>query len=171
MIDEKKNLRKHAKEIRKTLDISAVSSVLSAKIRRHEVYIAAKDVMLYYPAGSEYNFLQLLNDSSKNFYFPKVCSENLLVCPYSTSSGFVKSPLNIMEPCSNPVTPLILDLVIVPALMVDKNGYRLGYGGGFYDRFLPLTKAKSVCALSSKLCIDRLPSTKLDIPVDFVITD
>ena len=46
------------------------------------------------------------------------------------------SNFGIKEPCSEPVAPDILDLIIVPALMVDKNGYRLGYGGGFYDRFL-----------------------------------
>lgn len=171
MIDEKKKLRKLAKEIRKTLDIPAVSSVLAAKICSHEAYISAKNVMLYYPVGSEYNFLQLLDDDSKNFYFPKVCAENLLVCPYSKDSGFVKSPLNIMEPCSEPVPTSALDLIIVPALMADKNGYRLGYGGGFYDRFIPQTKAKTICAISSKLCTDSMPATKDDIPVDFVITD
>ena len=90
--------------------------------------------MLFYPTQYELDFRELLNDN-KSFYLPKVSGKNLLVCPLTKQ--LKKSELNIYEPCSEPVDPKILDLVIVPALMADKNGYRLGYGGGFYDRFLP----------------------------------
>ena len=62
-------------------------------------------------------------------------------------------------------------LIIVPALAVDKNNYRLGYGKGFYDRFLnDFNRIKVVC-IPKCLTIDTIYPEKHDIPMDLVITD
>lgn len=170
MISNKAELRIKAKKIRKTLDIPKISSVLTEKIRNHNFYQKAQHVMLFYPLINEPNFLSLLSDD-KIFYFPKVNGRELLVCPYTKETELKKSSFGIFEPCSEPYPPEYLDLVVVPALMADKKGYRLGYGGGFYDRFLPKIKAKTICAVPEKLYADKLPSDEFDIPVDVVITD
>ena len=81
-----------------------------------------------------------------------------------------KSKFNIMEPCSEPIEPELLDIIIVPALMADKNGYRLGYGGGFYDRFLPLCKnAFKIVVVPKELFIAKLPHDEFDVKVDKVL--
>jgi len=135
------------------------------------LYRNAQNVMLYYPTKYEMNLLKLLEDN-KNFYLPKVEGKNLLVCPYKTSDKLIKSAFNILEPDTIPVKPEILDLIIVPALSVDNDGYRLGYGGGFYDRFLGVNlKSKTLCALPKQLITDHLPHEDFDIPVDIVITN
>ena len=166
----KKQLRKSAKGIRKSLDISTKSKVLTNLIRQNKIYQNSQNIMLYYPTKYEMNFLDLLNDN-KNFYFPRVKGEELLVCPYKRGEKIEISNLGICEPCSTPVTPIILDLIIVPALMVDKNGYRLGYGGGFYDRFLKTLKAKTICAIPKELLVEELPVEEFDLPMDIIITD
>ena len=75
-----------------------------------------------------------------------------------------------MEPCSDSVDPNILDLVITPALMADKECYRLGYGGGFYDKFLPLCKnAYKLIVIPKQLLVDKLPRDNFDVKVDEVI--
>ena len=74
-----------------------------------------------------------------------------------------------MEPCSNPVSPDIIDLVIVPALMVDKKGYRLGYGGGFYDRFLNKFKVKTITCIPEIFVVDSLPYDDFDVKIDEII--
>ena len=166
----KKQLRKSAKEIRKSLDISTKSKVLTNLIRQNKIYQNSQNIMLYYPTKYEMNFLDLLNDN-KNFYFPRVKGEELLVCPYKKGEKTEISNLGICEPCSTPAAPTILDLIIVPALMVDKNGYRLGYGGGFYDRFLKDIKAKTICAIPKELLVEELPVEEFDLPMDIIITD
>ena len=97
----------------------------------------------------------------------------LEVCEFSEESELKKSEFNILEPITNPVQPSLLDLVIVPALMADKKGYRLGYGGGFYDRFLSENKGqfKTIVVIPQKLYVEELPIDEYDEKIDCVVTD
>ena len=165
----KKELRLKAKALRKTLKMKDISEELVELIRKEPCYINAKNVMIYYPTELEVNLLGLLSDD-KNFFLPKVDAKNLLVCPYENGCTLEKSHFNIYEPCSTPVDAKILDLIIVPALMVDEKGYRLGYGGGFYDRFLAeFGDIATFCAIPKDLFVEALPHEDFDLPIDFVV--
>ena len=168
---DKQDLRKIIKEERKKLNIEKLSKIIRAKIQEHEVYKRSKNIMIYYPLSSEINLLELMNDCDrKNFYFPKVQNDRLLVCP--ACKNFKKSDLNINEPCSEPVSEKILDLIIVPALAVDKHGYRLGYGGGFYDRFLKtVSNAQTLTPVYSGFEFENLPHNEFDVPVNHIVTE
>ena len=168
MID-KNELRIKAKNIRKNLPMKEISAQLADMIRQNELYKNAQNIMLFYPTEFEVDLRELFNDD-KNFYLPKVNGKELLVCPYC--ENLKKSSLGIYEPCSNPVNADILDLVVVPALMADKKGYRLGYGGGFYDRFISKygKNFKTICPVPKELFIENLPSDDFDMKVDKVIT-
>ena len=167
-MDNKTALRVRAKSIRKNLDITSLSNTAVQKIRELAPYKAAKNVLIFYPLKYEINVLELLKDD-KNFYLPKVFEDKLLVCPYCDK--LEKSYLNIYEPCSEPINPKIIDLVIVPGLMVDKKNYRLGYGGGFYDRFLVSNpQIVSVLPISKDLIVENLPIEEFDIPINYVIS-
>ena len=169
-MDSKTALRIKAKEIRKSINIANVSDILVKKIRQQQYYKNAKNVLIFYPKGNEINLLGLLADG-KNFYLPKVRGEELDVCPFKNGDELEISEFNIKEPCSLPVNPLCLDLVIVPALAVDKNNYRLGYGGGFYDRFLAKYPGlTTVVAIAKELVFDKIPVENFDVKFDFLIT-
>ena len=168
-MENKTCLRIWAKSLRKTLDTDKISNAIVKKIRSLDIYRTAKNVMIFYPLQFEINLLPLLEDS-KNFYLPKVDGENLLVCPFKIGERLVKSEFNVLEPLSVPVSSDIPEVVFVPALAVDKNNFRLGYGGGFYDRFLESSKAYSIVPVSEKLIVEKLPVDEFDIPVDCVIT-
>ena len=168
-MEDKKSLRQKIKKEREIIDITIVSKLITAKIRALDVYKKAQKIMLFYPMQYEINLLKLMEDK-KNFYFPRVNGDDLLVCP--ADGEFKKSKYNIYEPCSNPINPEILDLIIVPALAVDKNNYRLGYGGGFYDRFLgKYTYIKTIAPIYSGFVFDLLPHNNFDIPIDIVVTE
>ena len=195
---DKADFRINAKNIRKSLDIKAISHKICEKIRNHNIYKTSQNVMIFYPLKYEIDLLELLEDD-KNFYLPKVLNQRvcchseaenymrsfaslkmteaeeshknfnqLLVCPYS--SDLKKSDLNIYEPCTEPVNPEILDLIFVPALMVDKENYRLGYGGGFYDRFLAkYPNIKTITPIAKELIVENLPHDEFDKKVDEII--
>lgn len=168
-MDSKIDLRNIAKEIRKTLDIDVISCEAAAKIRELEVYKNARNVLIFYPMKYEINVLELLNDD-KNFYLPRVCDKLLSVCPFKKGDKLIKSDFNVCEPCSNAIPPETLDLIIVPALMADKNNYRLGYGGGFYDRFLAeYPEIPTILPIAKKLCIEDLPHENFDVKIDEII--
>jgi 5-formyltetrahydrofolate cyclo-ligase len=64
-----------------------------------------------------------------------------------------------------------LDLVIVPALGADRFGHRVGYGGGFYDRFLSKVSVPTVCLVYQACLTNRLAAESHDIRVSIVVTE
>ncbi|MBN8877267.1 MAG: 5-formyltetrahydrofolate cyclo-ligase [Sphingobacteriales bacterium] len=86
---------------------------------------------------------------------------------------FVKTELNIHEPDSKDILlPEHIDLVFVPLLAVDKQGYRVGYGKGFYDKYLASCKPDCIKAGFSYFePVDKIDDRhEFDIPLDLVIT-
>lgn len=168
-MDSKSNLRKKAKELRKSLNIEKISNEICTKIRNLEEYNSAKNIMIFYPMKYEIDLRDLLKDN-KNFYLPKTNGENILVCPYS--NNLQKSAIGVMEPKTEPINPNKLDLVFVPALMADKEGYRLGYGGGYYDRFLSkYPDIIAVLPIPKALLTDKLPHDIFDIKTHIIINN
>lgn len=169
-MNKKTDLRHKAKALRKTLDMAEKSSNLCHLIRNCETYKSSKNVMLFYPLKDELDLTMLLEDN-KNFYLPRVNGENLEVCPYKKGDELKKSNLKIYEPVVKSCATAVLDLVIVPALLVDKSGYRLGYGGGYYDRFLEQNKGlKTLCAIPEELVVENIPTDEFDIKMDYIIS-
>lgn len=169
-MQKKTDLRAKAKSIRKELDIKNISHVLCEKVKNSEEFRNAKHVMIFYPLKDEINLLELLNEDKK-FYLPKMNGLTLNVCPYKKGDKLEIKAFGIKEPRTSPVSAKILDLIIVPALMVDKNNYRLGYGKGFYDRLITHTKAKTIVCLPKELLIEELPIEPHDKKVDIVIVE
>lgn len=98
-----------------------------------------------------------------NFYY---CNENTV---------FEKSPFGIYEPTDNKenmITTFENTVCVVPALSFDKKGYRLGYGGGFYDTFIaghPELITVGICY--NQHITDSLPIGKYDRHVDYIVTE
>lgn len=168
----KNELRKKAKEIRKSLDIKNISEKIVENISKLEIYKKARHVMIFYPIGHEVNLLALLNDD-KQFYLPKVDKDQLLVCPYNKKDKLVVSDFKTHEPTTEAINSDILDIVFVPALMVDKHSNRIGYGGGFYDRFLSKNAANAtkIVAIPSALIIDKIPEESFDEKINVIICE
>lgn len=168
-------LRKFSKELRKKFDTAEISGMIISKIENSEEFQRSQNVLLFYPKEYEINVIELCAkyEKEKNFYLPKVVGKNLAVCPYDCSVDTEISEFNIKEPCTLPVNPEIIDYAVIPCLCADKRGYRTGYGGGFYDRFLPLLTKNciKVVPVASSLLFDKVPNEPHDVPADFVITE
>lgn len=169
-MEEKKKLRIKAKNIRSNLAMDKISKKLSELIKQNDLYKNAKNVMIFYPKEQEVDLRILLNDN-KNFYLPRVNGDNLEICPYNIGDKLEQSDLGIMEPISASININIIDLIILPALMADKEGYRLGYGGGYYDRLLKKINknCKTITPLPTELITDKLPHESHDINTDVII--
>jgi len=178
----KEDFRKRAKEIRKSLDMEKISGEIIVKIKSLDVYKKAQNVMIFYPLKNEINLLPLLKDN-KDFYLPKIKDDNMLVCPYKIGDKMSVSSFKTQEPTSEPVNPEILDIIFIPALMVDKNFHRLGYGKGFYDRFLgkvgiiyPVAHQQKanpikIVPIPSELITDKLPADDFDKTFDIILSE
>ena len=171
MYTDKQLLRKWAKEERKKLNISEISKKIVEKLELLEEYKQAENVMLFYPLNDEINLLSILKNKSKKFYLPKIDGENLLCCPYSEGDETCLSCFKTCEPVSEPCEKSLIDIVIVPALACDGDNYRLGYGGGFYDRFLKDFRGTKIVCLPKALIVKTVFPEEFDIKADIVITD
>ena len=118
----------------------------------------------------EVNLLELLGDKTKTFYLPKIDGQNLLCCEYKNGDLLCESCFKTLEPNTEPTEKNKIDLVIVPALCCDKNNFRLGYGGGFYDRFLANYEGKTIVCLPKELIIESVCPDEFDIAVDKIVS-
>ncbi|ALX48086.1 5-formyltetrahydrofolate cyclo-ligase [Lentibacillus amyloliquefaciens] len=64
-----------------------------------------------------------------------------------------------------------IDLLVVPGLLFDKNGYRIGFGGGYYDRFLTDFPNRKLSMAATIQLVNKLPRDPFDIPVEEIITE
>lgn len=81
---------------------------------------------------------------------------------------------NLLEPKpveENKVHKEAIDLLIVPGLIFDERGYRIGFGGGYYDRFLVGFPNQTVSLISNKQLIEKVPNESFDIAVNKMITE
>ena len=168
---DKKSLRLWAKSERKKLDIESVSSVLSKKLEKTKEYKMSKNIMLFYPLAGEVNLLSIMKNSEKFFYLPRINNDELVCCRYIAGDKLVDSNFHTKEPICDACSKTDIDLVIVPALACDKNNYRLGYGGGFYDRFLSNYNGLKVCCVPKELFVESVYPEKHDVRMDIVLTD
>lgn len=149
-----------------------LSEQIIKSIQKSPIYQKAKHVMLFYPLENEVDLLGLLGDD-KSFYLPKVNGEELLVCPYKDGDRLQLSDFKTKEPMTSSISPEILDVMFVPALTIDKNNYRLGYGGGFYDKFLSkfAMNTTKIVAIPRALIIDELPHESFDVKIDIIFSE
>ncbi|NLF83919.1 MAG: 5-formyltetrahydrofolate cyclo-ligase [Candidatus Gastranaerophilales bacterium] len=174
LLKTKNDYRSYAKKIRQQLVIAEISRVICAKIVDLEEYKAAKTVAGFYPFGSEIDLRCLYTDSSKKFLLPRVIDEeNIEFYLFNEETQLEKNKWGILEPKPEQETAKIVpDIILIPALMVDKQGYRLGYGKGYYDRYL--SKLPEHCLkilpVAEELFVDSLPHDEHDVRVDIALT-
>lgn len=172
---DKSSLRSFYKEKRTEItDKDDKSLKIAEKITETDIYKNSKVIMLFYPKENEVNTLHLLDMSisdKKTVVFPVTDTKNKELIPVIFSGSFKKGAFGIYEPCGDIISKDKIDLVVIPALSIDKEGYRLGYGGGYYDRFLKDFKGKKIAVLFSQLLADKLPHDDFDIKADLTITD
>ncbi len=170
----KSQIRNFAKNYRKTVDVKNLSLKIQQNLYSLPEYDKAKNIFSYISFGDEVCTLDYFNNISKNWYIPKIDKNNLLVIPYD-KDNLVLNKYNILEPGTNVknINPNKLDMVIIPALAADRNGYRIGYGKGFYDRFLSALKSApiKVTLVFSDLLFENIYPDKFDISSDIIITD
>lgn len=114
----------------------------------------ARNVGLYMPIRSELDTAPLLAQalaSGKQVYLPRIIDKSacsMQFAPCASMADLVPGVWGIAEPMPGP-EPTRLDLAVLPGLAFDKSGVRLGYGGGFYDRYLG---ASGIVELTLGLC-------------------
>lgn len=141
------------------------------------IYQESSKVSVYLSFGWEIDTWAVVDDlllKGRDVYVPVVQKRPRALIPtlFTSRQELEQKAFGMAEPpWGSPVLdPRKLDLIIVPGLAFSKEGYRLGYGGGYYDRFLAETAAVSVGLIYSRF-LQQVPRDEWDQPVDLIVTE
>ncbi len=163
----------YSDEKRKDYDEKIANRVISSITFRH-----SKNILLYASKEKEIDTKKIYEkaiEAGKNVYYPK-CYEGGIMKFFRVNSlsELESGEFNILEPKGDSeeyVFSAEPSLCIVPALIFDKDGYRIGYGKGFYDRFLSKFKGVSIGLAYKELIQEKLPRGHFDRHVDVIVSD
>ena len=180
---EKQRLREERLAAREALseqERSVLDNRITQKLLATSEYAEATTVLTYVSVSSEVStrmFIECALRDGKTVAVPRCLPGHCLEFVAITSlDQLIAAPFGLLEPPKElpALTEEQMDasICIVPALLVDTKGYRLGYGAGFYDRFLSTYPGKKIClAYQQNLSQTMLPHTASDVAVDVVITE
>ena len=183
MIDvsqEKKALRRdiHQRAGEMSIETRQLSDArLFAQFLALPELLAAKNVLLFYGVDTEPDTKKLfpqLFSMGKRVFLPRCLPEwQMEVREISPTSGFAVTKRGLFEP--EEACPLgekgDIDLILVPNLCCDEAGYRLGQGGGFYDRYLQDYKGITTAVCREALLQRSVPRQAHDRPVEIILTE
>ncbi len=160
----KKDLREYFLKNRTPKDMSCCDNVLKD----------VKVIGVYYPFKKEPNLQNILEYAWEHgiiTLMPRVMPDKKMIfCPFTKDTILTPNQYGIHESHESPHKGDI-DVIFVPGLAFDQNGTRLGYGGGYYDRFLQDKNVYKVGVCYHDEFVQTLPRENHDIPMDAILTD
>lgn len=187
------NMRKKYLEIRENISPEErleKSKKIFDKLTESDIYIRSKNIMCYVSFRAEVNthdFIKKALSDGKNVYIPVIIENSqdsdfkheMKISKLNDLSELKENKMGILEPVKgneNFEDSTVLDLIIVPGVVFDTRGYRIGHGGGYYDRFLAHLNSKKSGVEKIGVCyresyVDEVPYDIFDEKVSSIITD
>lgn len=181
--EEKKILRNKILSIRNSLDKEIKDKMdyeIYNKLINSELYLKAKNIFIYISFDKEIETKAIINkalNDEKKVYIPKIYrhDKSMKAIRLKSFEDLKENSMGILEPIddSDYINKEEIDLIIVPGVVFDLSGNRIGYGGGYYDRYLEDIKEinnKVVLAYDLQV-IDFIEPEAHDIIFDYIITN
>lgn len=171
----KAQLRNKYKSLRDALNTNEKYEMEHAITQQSIELLSQFDTIgIYYSFGNELNTKDLIDSLlklNKKIYLPRVEENQIVMCRYKSGNPLKSSDYGIKEPI-NPMTPIAsIEVVIAPMLAYNSQGYRLGYGGGYYDRLLRNFKGLILGLAYDYSLSNDIPIEGHDIKCHQIITD
>ncbi len=175
----REQIRKEVKQTRQRIPRDMAlrqAEQVAAHVRAWPVYRAAQAVLLYVAMGDELGTATLLDAvlaDKKTLLVPRCGARGHMdAVAVADWRALPEGRFGLSEPpMSAPAfDPMDIDLALLPALAFDLSGNRLGWGAGYYDRFLPRTRAVAAGLAFSEQIVPHIPPMPHDVPVQYLIT-
>lgn len=179
----KNEIRNKYKKIRNQLSaviVAKKSDEIIKTVLESQEYAKAQKLFMFVNTGNEVVTTPLISqaiNSGKKVAVPKMSDKKGVMefIEITTIEELSPNKYSILEPEYNAKRVLEADektIIIVPALAVDKKGYRVGYGGGYYDRYMAKYKTLANIAVAFDVqLIEEAPHEEFDVAVDIIITE
>jgi len=157
-------------------EVACKSELICATLRHIPELQRARTVMAYAAIKQEADineyWLSLLNEN-KTVVLPRVKGKDMEAVRFDGWERTIPGPFGIREPEGEPFPPKLIEAVLVPGVVFDRRGYRLGYGKGYYDRFLSaLPPDTFFCGIAFELqLVDEVYPTERDVRMHALVTE
>jgi len=177
--EQKSQLRRRCRATRKSLgDETRAHASLSIceRIENWHIFQHSATILTYMPIKAEVDLTSLLKrHPQKGWALPRIIPEEdhrMVFHPYD-ARRLVRHPFGMAEPTPGlpVISPEDIQLTLAPGLAFDRLGWRLGYGGGYFDRFLKSFRGISAGIVFHDLLLESVPHTALDIPMQWIVTE
>ena len=176
--DRKAALRRSVRDARRslpTLERRQASEAIAARLRLLPELLTARVVLVYAASATEVDIedaAEGLRSRGVRTLYPRVDGEDLDLVPVSRIEELVDGHRGIREPKGLAADPSIVDAVVVPGLAFDLRGWRLGQGGGHYDRLFPrIGDALRIGVAFTCQVVPQVPRDAHDIAMDLLVTE
>ena len=172
----KKELRAQVRQQKRAMTESQIeekSRALAEQFFRTEAYRSASSIYGYLPYNQEVRTVPILEQAlrdGKRVAVPKCYGDEMRFIWMEDLSRVEKGYAGIPEPIDDgPVADDETALVLMPGMAFDPQGHRIGYGGGFYDKFLAREAHPTLALCYDFQVFEKLETEEFDIPVDWVL--
>lgn len=176
----KLSLRNQLRSVRAALPSSACDA-RSAEIAKRVLALpeleGATTVLAFASIRNEVRtrpIIEAMHRAGKRVALPRVVEDGLVLHLFEPGEELVDGAFSVPEPPREAphIEAADVEFGLVPALAVDPRGYRIGYGGGYYDKLLPALRGASTCVLAYDFqLVAEVPELPFDAAVDLVVTD
>ena len=174
---QKAALRKHLLEKRDatSAELRDISSErIHQNLKRITSFTNSQNIACYFPIGSEidtHNIMLDMLEQDKNLLLPRIVNNNLEFCIVPNLEKLEKGSFEIMEPKDSCKKAEKINCILIPTVGISKTGIRLGYGKGYYDKFLSSTDAVKISLTYAKQIVKSIPNDSHDVKIDWIITE
>ena len=163
----KEETRKYALSIRNKLASDLINNKIVEELAK--VIDKYNTIGIYYPIGSEINILNIMNKyPNKKFYLP-ITRDEISFIEYKLGDTLVDAKFKTKEPVGDIVSRNMIECFIIPCVAISKTRQRLGYGKGYYDRYLKDYKGFKIGVIYKELNNLDFESDYYDVYLDLVI--
>lgn len=138
----------------------------------------ASTVMAFWSFGSEPGtapLMEALDSRGVRVALPRIVGGDMEAYVYAPGDAVTATSFGASEPSTGAaLDPSAIDVVVTPAVAFDRSGRRVGYGGGFYDRFFPRTRTDTLrigIGFDLQLVEEELPGGHFDLGIDAIVTE
>ena len=151
------------------------SGLICGRVMRMELFKRAEGILTYVPLPGEVSTLPLIRgtwQAGKTVAVPRVTEEGLVFSAIRSLDELEEGAFHVMEPRESAPADFAGFPVILPGLAFDGRGNRIGYGRGYYDRYLAARPGHPLVALSFDFAVlQEVPSTSEDVRADLIVTE
>ena len=187
IFNDKKSLRKEILAKRNIMDAiekEEKDRKILDEFYESNYYREAKNIFIYISYDSEVNTKGIIKKAlrdNKKIYVPRTEFKTRLMDAVEITSlnNLIESEYGILEPSVEEphIDPNEIDLIVVPGVAFDRNGGRMGYGAGFYDRYFKkinednMKKVIKLALAYDFQILEKIPMNEQDVPVNYIITE